>query len=138
MGKLIAIESFRYDEYDKAEYYVAPEGLSDEEISGLVKTAQASYLRALDAHMALNKPEFSGAYYRLQDCKDDSMTIGEAKRIMQDLQKKEKKYSESAHNVSDFNKFLAELGIIPVWKSVPKCDYYAVFWDKKYGSLLAY
>lgn len=136
--KIIKVTHYRCAEYDKCEYYVAPDAMTVEEISKVLEKAQEAYLVALAAWEALlPKPAFPGT--NISDFPEE-ITIAEAKRRVAEAMRCREEIETKRRAIElSFDSVLSKLNIIVV-RSVHVSEdlEFTVDWGHRHGMQLDY
>lgn len=137
--KLVVIEHSRCGEWDKTEYYAAPDSMEEEQIKSVIDQVQDEYLEALDMFKETQPPPDPPAS-SITAFQDDTMTIGEAKKMIASYSKIKADYDRQRKEVvGSFTERLKKCGICPIgqYEGTDRTQSY-ISWGHRHGDGLEY
>ena len=111
--KIVAIEHERCNEYDKTEYYAAPDSMSEDEIQEAVRAAQTAYLADLEK-VTVEVPLPDRVSFQVAD-HDDNATIGEIKARLKAYDEAVMARNKAIQARTSFTEELKKVGIVEFW-----------------------
>lgn len=108
--KLVQISHYRCGDYDATQYYMVPDGMSEEDMRKTIDTARDTYLNLSKRLNDLDKPD-----YPKKDIEsfDESLTIKQAKERVQNLENKRKEWQKLYEQKSgSFRRTLEAAGFV--------------------------
>lgn len=139
--KIIKIIHYRCSEYDESNYYTVNRELTEDELNVIIQNAQTTYLDALAEFDRIQTK--AGVHYPSKDIDSfpDSLTIKEAKVLVEKKKQEARLYDEKRSQVAgSFTRYLKEQGIFPVWEHDFGKDgaQFHVDWGHRHGQKLDY
>lgn len=120
--KLVSITHERCGEFDKNEYYIAPDHLSKDDIDRIVDEAQTAYLKAKEEAAKIPRPVDADISYIMQIAAD-TMTVGQLKAMHNEYSVKYQEWQALERlQAGCFNDYLAKHNIVPVYTYVYEAD----------------
>ena len=120
---VVGVEHYKCDSYAKTDYFVAPDGRTEEQIAVDVGAAESAYFAARSAFEALTpKPDpwiaWADALTDPRNGITDDMTIADAKARRDRLAEEHKVWREARDAASgSFASHLSALGYRSLWKA---------------------